>query len=254
MQNQQDFGEFKTIFKETEIYKTAVLTKEEAISKITKGTLLIIVDVHRKTFTEFPELVDLISNIVIIDHHRQLVDYIEDPIIKYQEVYASSTAELVTELIKYSEKNIKLKSFVAECLYGGIIVDTKNFTFKTGVRTFKAAAYLRKLGVDIVKVKKWFEANLESYMEIYDIIKNANIYKEKIAIARNTEISSGANLSCAKAADQMLNISNIQASITYGTDGKKTYICLRSTGEINMQVIAEKLRWRRAFNTCRSTI
>ena len=203
--------------------------------------MLVIVDVHREAFTEYPELVEEVKNIVVIDHHRKLVDFIDKAIIKYHEVYASSASELVTELIEYSEEKIDLTSFEAESLYGGMLVDTKNFTFKTGVRTFEAAAFLRKFGIDIVKVKKWFEANLESYMDIYEIIKHSEIYKNKIAIAKNSEESIDANLKCAKAADQMLNISNIDASITYGYDGKQIQVCLRSIGNVNMQVIAEKL-------------
>lgn len=234
-------GEFKNIIKENEEYDDIILTKQEALQKINKDTLLVVVDVHRKEFTEFPELVENSKHIALIDHHRKLVDYIENVEIEYHEVYASSTSELVTEIIEYSEKNIELNSFEAEALYGGILVDTKNFTFKTGVRTFEAAAYLRKFGIDIIRVKKYFETNLDGYMNIYDIIKNTKMISEKIAIARNEKKSLAANLECAKAADQMLKISNIAASITYGYDGKVMQICLRSLGDINMQLIAEKL-------------
>ena len=221
-------GEYREELRKNEFYKEILLTKQEARQKVNKDTLLVIVDVHREAFTEYPELVEEVKNIVVIDHHRKLVDFIDKAIIKYHEVYASSASELVTELIEYSEEKIDLTSFEAESLYGGMLVDTKNFTFKTGVRTFEAAAFLRKFGIDIVKVKKWFEANLESYMDIYEITKNS-------------EESIDANLKCAKAADQMLNISNIDASITYGYDGKQIQICLRSIGNVNMQVIAEKL-------------
>lgn len=234
-------GEFKNIIKENEEYDDIILTKQEALQKINKDTLLVVVDVHRKEFTEFPELVENSKHIALIDHHRKLVDYIENVEIEYHEVYASSTSELVTEIIEYSEKSIELNSFEAEALYGGILVDTKNFTFKTGVRTFEAAAYLRKFGIDIIRVKKYFETNLDGYMNIYDIIKNTKMISEKIAIARNEKKSTAANLECAKAADQMLKISDIAASITYGYDGKVMQICLRSLGDINMQLIAEKL-------------
>ena len=182
-----------------------------------------------KNLQSFPELVENSKHIALIDHHRKLVDYIENVEIEYHEVYASSTSELVTEIIEYSEKNIELNSFEAEALYGGILVDTKNFTFKTGVRTFEAAAYLRKFGIDIIRVKKYFETNLDGYMNIYDIIKNTKMISEKIAIARNEKKSLAANLECAKAADQMLKISNIAASITYGYDGKVMQICFKIT-------------------------
>lgn len=239
--NSSGLGEFKNILKENEEYQKVILNKVEALNKINLSTLLIIVDVHRQQFCEFPELVDKVENIVIIDHHRKLIDHIEKAKIIYQEVYASSASELVTELIEYSEKKVPLTVFEAEALYGGILIDTKNFTFKTGVRTFEAAAYLRKYGVDIVKVKKWFEGNLESYMNIYEIIKNSKMYENNIAVATTTEESADINLKCAKAADQMLNIGNIEGSIVIGSDSKKIYICLRSTGNINMQIIAEKL-------------
>jgi len=186
-------------------------------------------------------LIDETDKVVIIDHHRRGEDFIENPILTFHEVYASSAAELVTEIIEYSSKNITLAQIEAESLYAGIMMDTKNFTFKTGVRTFEAAAYLRKYGIDIIRVKKWFQSDLESYNVIADIVKNAEIVNESIGISEYTEKDKNANLICAKAADELLTISNITASFVIGDMGDKICISGRSIGDINVQVILEKL-------------
>ena len=230
----------ETLKKEDE-YKNAIIDKAEAMAKVTPDTLLIIVDTHKKGYVEVPELVDETDKIVIIDHHRRGEDFIENPILTFHEVYASSAAELVTEIIEYSSKNITLAQIEAESLYAGIMMDTKNFTFKTGVRTFEAAAYLRKYGIDIIKVKKWFQSDLESYNVIADIVKNAEVVNESIGISEYTEKDKNANLICAKAADELLTISNITASFVIGDMGDKICISGRSIGDINVQVILEKL-------------
>ena len=157
--------------------------------------------------------------------------------------YASSAAELVTEIIQYAPEPVKLEIIEAESLYGGIMVDTKDFTFKTGVRTFEAAAYLRKYGVDIIRVKKWFQADLESYNKIADIVKNVEIINKSIAISvfENKENNKDANLICAKGADELLTISDITASFVMTDIDGKIYISGRSIGDINVQLILEKL-------------
>ena len=232
---------FVDTLKKHDEYKDIIIDKSEAMSKITKDTLLIIVDTHKRGYVEIPELVDATDKIVIIDHHRRGEDFIDNPILMFHEVYASSAAELVTEIIEYSSKNITLTQIEAESLYAGIMMDTKNFTFKTGVRTFEAAAYLRKYGIDIIRVKKWFQSDLESYNVIADIVKNAEIVNETIGISEYTEKDKNANLICAKAADELLTISNITASFVIGNMGDKICISGRSIGDINVQVILEKL-------------
>ena len=162
-------------------------------------------------------------------------------LLSFHEVYASSTAELVTEILQYAKQNIELTLLEAESLYGGIMVDTKDFTFKTGVRTFEAAAYLRRYGVDIIRVKKWFQADLESYNKISNIIKNTEIINETIGISIYDEENKDANLICAKAADELLTISDITASFVMGKMGEKVCISGRSIGDINVQIILEKL-------------
>ena len=222
-------------------YAEAIIDKNEAMAKISPDTLLIIVDTHRKNYVEVPSLLDETEKIVIIDHHRKSTEFIESPILMFHEVYASSTAELVIEILQYSNKDIKLTDQEIEALYGGIMVDTKDFTFKTGVRTFEAAAYLRKLGVDIIKVKKWFQIDLENYNIISDIVKNTELINDTIGIAVYNKVDKNAGIICAKAADELITISDITASFVIGNVGDKICISGRSIGDINVQVILEKL-------------
>ena len=222
-------------------YKDVIIGKNEALNKATNKTLLIVTDTHKQNYVEVPELLDKVGQIVIIDHHRRSTDYIENATLTFQEVYASSAAELITEILQYTDVKIKLKPIEVEGLYGGIMVDTKNFTFKTGVRTFEAAAYLRKCGVDIIKVKKLFQSDLNSYNEIANIVKNAEMYDNSIAIAMYDKEDKDANLICAKAADELLTISDITASFVLGNVGDKVCISGRSIGDVNVQLILEKL-------------
>ena len=244
---------FIDTIKEQEEYKDVIIDKSQAISKTNSETLLIITDTHKKTFVEVPELLDKTENIVIIDHHRRSADFIENATLTFHETYASSASELVTEIIEYGTNDIELKQIEAEGLYAGIMIDTKNFTCKTGVRTFEAAAYLRKYGVDIIKVKKWFQSDLDSYNLIADIVKKAEIINDSIGISEYEEKDKNANLICAKAADELLTINNITASFVIGNLGDKICISGRSIGDINVQIILEKLRRRRTYYSCRSS-
>ena len=238
---------------EQEQYENVIIDKSEALDIINSDTLLIVTDTHKKNFVEVPELLDKTENIVIIDHHRKSADFIENATLTLHEAYASSASELVTEIIEYASNDIVLNQIEAEGLYAGIMIDTKNFTFKTGVRTFEAAAYLRKYGIDIIRVKKWFQSDLESYNVIADIVKKAEIINDSIGISEYEEKDKNANLICAKAADELLTISNITASFVIGNQGDKICISGRSIGDINVQVIMEKLRRRRTYYTCRCT-
>ena len=202
---------------------------------------------------EVPALLEKTNKIVVIDHHRRSADYIDNATLTFHEVYASSAAELVTELLQYVENPVKLKTIEIEGLYAGIMVDTKNFTFKTGVRTFEAAAYLRKCGVDIIKVKKWFQSDLANYNIISDIVKDAEIVRDGIGISIYDKNDKNAGTICAKAADELLTISDITASFVIGDIGEKVCISGRSIGDVNVQIILEKLRRRRTHYTCRST-
>lgn len=222
-------------------YEDVIINKEVAMENVDEDTLLVVVDTHKVNYVDAPELLKEVKKIVIVDHHRRSTDYIENATLMFQEVYASSAAELVTELLQYAETKINLKTIEAESLYAGIMMDTKNFTFKTGVRTFEAAAYLRRCGVDIIRVKKWFQSDLKSFNIIADIVKRADIVNTTIAISIYDKKSKEASLICAKAADELLTISDITASFVLGNTGEKICISGRSIGDINVQVILEKL-------------
>ena len=224
-----------------EDYKGVFINKETALDEIDSETLLVVVDTHKKSYVEEPELLNKTNKIVVIDHHRRSADFIEQSILTFQEVYASSASELVAELIQYAQSDVELQTVEAESLYAGIMMDTKNFTFKTGVRTFEAAAYLRRCGVDIIKVKKWFQSDLESYKKIAEIVKQAEVIRETIAISSYEIQEKETSLICAKAADELLTIGNISASFVLGTMGNQICISGRSIGNINVQVILEKL-------------
>ena len=229
------------------------IDKQQALDEISQETLLIIVDTHKRSYVEAPELLEKTNKIVIIDLHRRSTDFIDNVILTFHEVYASSAAELVTELLQYVENPVQLETVEIEGLYAGIMMDTKNFTFKTGVRTFEAAAYLRKCGVDIIKVKKWFQSDIENYNKISEIVRNAEIVHDTIGISIYDKEDKNAGVICAKAADELLTISDITASFVIGDIGEKVCISGRSIGDINVQVILEKLRRRRTYHACRST-
>ncbi len=237
----ETISSFIEALKEEKEYNDVLLNKSEALNKISEETLLVVVDTHKKSYVEVPELLEKTNKIVIIDHHRRSPDFIENAILSFHEVYASSAAELVTEILQYVETKVNLTTIETEGLYAGIMMDTKNFTFKTGVRTFEAAAYLRKKGVDILRVKKWFQSNLENYNLIAEIVRNAEIVKESIAISIYEKEDKNANLICAKAADELLTISDITASFVLGKQGDKICVSGRSIGDINVQLILEKL-------------
>ena len=239
--NGTSIDNFINDLKENEEYKDVLIDKSTALNKINQDSLLVVVDTDKRNYVEVPELLEKTDKIVVIDHHRRGTDYIENAILTFHEVYASSACELVTELIEYSENDIKLTTFEVEALYAGIMMDTKNFTFKTGVRTFEAAAYLRKCGVDIIKVKKWFQSDLETYNKISEIVAKSEIIDGNIAISIYDKEDADANITCAKAADELLTISNITASFVIGKMGEQICISGRSIGDINVQLILEKL-------------
>ena len=222
-------------------YTDCFVTKQEALDAVKPNTLLIITDTHKKSYVEVPELLDKVNKIVVIDHHRRSTDYIENAILTFHEVYASSASELVTEILEYSQLDIDLTQIEVEALYAGIMLDTKNFTFKTGVRTFEAAAYLKKCGVDIIKVKKWFQSDLKTYQVISEIVSKSEIVNDSIAISTYENDDENANIIAAKAADELLTIGGINASFVLGKTGEKIYISGRSIGGINVQLILEKL-------------
>ena len=232
---------FLTEAKKYDEYVDCFVTKQEALDAVKSNTLLIVTDTHKKSYVEVPELLEKVNKIVVIDHHRRSTDYIENAILTFHEVYASSASELVTEILEYSQLDIELSQIEVEALYAGIMLDTKNFTFKTGVRTFEAAAYLKKCGVDIIKVKKWFQSDLKTYQVISEIVSKSEIVNDSIAISTYENDDENANIIAAKAADELLTIGGINASFVLGKTGEKIYISGRSIGGINVQLILEKL-------------
>ena len=234
-------GPVKASLDEENEFEGVIINKEIAEEKITDKTLLIIVDTHKSSYVEDPSLLEKTNQIAVIDHHRRSPDFIQKSILTFHEVYASSAAELVTELLQYTNTQVDLSKIEAEVLYAGIMMDTKNFTFKTGVRTFEAAAYLRKCGVDIIRVKKWFQSDLETYTKITEIIKTTELINDTIGIAVYESEDKEANIICAKSADELLTIGNITASFVLGNDGEKVTISGRSIGDINVQLILEKM-------------
>ncbi len=222
-------------------YEGLFVGRNEAVDMVDEKTLLIVVDTHRAAFTEIPELVDIAGQVVVIDHHRRGADYIQDTVLIYQETYASSTCELVTELLQYIDEKLKLTPIEAEALYAGIVIDTKNFTFKTGVRTFEAASYLKRHGVDTVAVKQLFQNDLETYSNISSVVKSAEMISPDIAISFCPPGMKNSQLIAAKAADELLNLSGINAAFVLSDTGDEVYISGRSLGDINVQMILEKL-------------
>ncbi|MEW8995629.1 DHH family phosphoesterase [Clostridium sp.] len=224
---------------EDENYKDTFININAVKNIKNDKSLLILVDVHNESYVLSMELVNYFSRIVIIDHHRKTKDFIQGTMLSYVETYASSTSELITELIQYMVEKPKLREVEAVALLAGICLDTKNFCFKTGVRTFEAAAFLRRLGADTVDVKRIFSEALDIYITRADIIKTAKV-KSGIAVAKcPPEISN--SVLPAQAADELLNITGIQASFVIAKIEEGTYISGRSLGEINVQVILEYL-------------
>lgn len=222
-------------------YAEGIIPFERAMNLIDDNTLLIVVDTHRPNMVEYPELLERAKNIVLIDHHRRGEDFIENVALIYHEPYASSTCEMVTEILQYMDDTQSVSVQEAEALYCGIYLDTKAFTFKTGARTFEAAAYLRRIGVDPVGVHKIFRNDLAMYVQKSRVISNAKVYRDNIAIAVCDENAKNIQLVVAQAADDLLDISGIEASFVLASVGSRIIISGRSLGMINVQIILEKL-------------
>ncbi len=214
---------------------------DNAVQSITDNSLLIIMDTHNPAMLESGELHSKAKQVVIIDHHRKTVNYIDNSLIFYHEPYASSASEMVTEILGYFGEAGKITALQAEALLAGIMLDTKNFTIKTGVRTFEAAAFLRKLGADTVNVKGLFANSIENYRQKVALVSNAEIYK-RCAVATTTMFSPDMRLIAPQAADELLNIENVDASFVYYRNaGDEIYVSARSLGALNVQLVMEYL-------------
>lgn len=226
--------------KSTETYNFINNKKAESITD--KETLVVLVDTHRPSYAEAPQLFAMTDKIVVIDHHRRAEDCIDNATLSYIESYASSAAELVSEILQYAAPKKTLVKLEAEALLAGMTIDTNRFAVKTGVRTFEAAAWLRRAGADTTEVKRFFQVNLEDFRVRAKAIAAAEFHENGIATSVSEGCNEGAQVLNSQVADELLNIQGVRASFVAGrTESGKTVISARSLGELNVQVIMEKL-------------
>src|SRR5690625_4443765 len=218
------------------------ITSEEAEEQITSKSLIVIVDTHKPSLVANERLLKYTDYKVVIDHHRRSEDFIDDPTLVYMEPYASSTCELVTELLEYQPSTLKLSRLEATCMLAGIIVDTKSFTLRKGSRTFDAASYLRARGADTVLVQTFMKEDFEQYLERSNLIKRAKVYRDSIAIAVADEGEIIDHILIAQAADTLLTMNGINASFVISErDDGRIGISARSLGDVNVQIIMEQM-------------
>ena len=218
------------------------IKNEEALLITNKNTLVMVVDTNRPSYTECPELLNRTDTICVFDHHRQNSEVIENPVLSYIEPYASSACEMIAEVLQYFSENIKLEPSEADCIYAGILIDTNNFMSKTGVRTFEAAAYLRRAGAEVTRVRKMLRNDMAAYKARAEAVRHAEVYRGAFAIsvcpADNIE---SPTIVGAQAANELLNIVGIKASFVLTEYQGKIYISSRSIDEINVQLIMERV-------------
>jgi c-di-AMP phosphodiesterase-like protein len=212
-----------------------------ALEIVDKNALLVVVDTHRPSLTEAPALLGKTEKSVVIDHHRKAEEYIDNATLNYMEPAASSTSELIAEIIQYMAEKKSISRLEAEMLLGGIIVDTNSFSVKTGARTFEAASWLRRNGADTSVVRQYLQSDMEDFRQRASIISNAEFLDGGIAVSRNEGRHENAQIINAKAADELLDIKGIRASFVLGETSDEVVISARSLGEVNVQKIMERL-------------
>lgn len=219
-----------------------ILNSQQAIEAAGSNTVLVVVDVNKPSITECPELLRFCKCVVVLDHHRQGTETIENATLSYVEPYASSSCEMVSEILQYTYDNIKIRTEEADCMYSGIMIDTNNFMSKTGVRTFEAAAFLRRNGADVTRVRKLFRENAQEYKAKADAVSQAEIYRQYFAISVCTadDLPSPTVIG-AQAANELLNIKGIKASFVLTDYQGKIYVSARSIDEVNVQIIMERM-------------
>ena len=219
-----------------------IVSPKDAVELVTPNTVLVVVDVNKPSITECPDLLRMCKTIVVIDHHRQGSDTIENATLSYIEPYASSACEMVSEILQYTSDNLRIRSEEADCLYAGIVIDTNNFLSKTGVRTFEAAAFLRRNGADVTRVRKMFRENAIDYKTKADAVSQAEIYRGDYAISYcHAEEVANPTVIGAQAANELLNIKGVKASFVLTPYQGKIYISARSIDEVNVQIIMERM-------------
>lgn len=223
-------------------YGDAIISGEEGFDICDSKTLLVVVDTHMADMLEAPAVYEACGNVVVIDHHRRMVGHIDDAVINYHEPYASSASELVSELLMYTDvpKDGKLLPLEAEALLAGIMLDTRTFSLHVGVRTFEAAAYLRRMGAETEALKRWFATSMDDYIYRTLLVSQAKIYKG-CAFVASDEVPVDSEVVAAQAANDLLTIEDVQASIVAIRQGQQVRVSARSMGEVNVQVIMEKL-------------
>jgi len=213
-----------------------------ALDEIDSHTALIVVDTNRPSYTECPSLLNRAKTIVVFDHHRQCEDVVKNAVLSYTEPYASSTCEMIAEVLQYFDEDIKLSTQEADAIYAGILIDTNNFVSKTGVRTFEAAAYLRRCGAEVTRVRKMLRNDMDAYKARAEAVRHAEVFHNMFAIsvcpADNIE---SPTVACAQAANELLNIIGIRASFVLTEYHDRIYISARSIDEINVQLVMERL-------------
>lgn len=221
--------------------KDIFLTSGEALDHVSDSTMVVVVDTNKPQMTECPELLKRSKTIAVLDHHRQSSTVIDNAVLSYIEPYSSSTCEMVAEVLQYIVDDIKVPSIEADCLYAGIMIDTRNFMNRTGVRTFEAAAYLRRCGADITRVRKMFRDDMESYRAKAEAMRMAEVYREQYAIAQCPSDISSPTVLAAQTANELLDINGIKASFVLTVYDGRIFLSARSIDEVNVQIIAEKL-------------
>ncbi len=221
-------------------YDEVIISPAQAMEHLQRNSLLIVVDTHVRNILESAELYEKCRNVVVIDHHRKMVNHIDNAIIFFHEPYASSTCEMAAELVQYLGDKQKIGVAEAESMLAGIMLDTKNFTIRTGVRTFEAAAYLRRMGADTVEVRKLFASSMESYQQKTRLVSSSEVYRN-CAMAYTNSTSEDIRVVAPQAADELLNISDVEASFVMYEAGGGVSISARSMGKINVQIIMEAL-------------
>ena len=222
-------------------FRENVVTEIKALELMDQGSLVIVTDNHRKNSTEAPSLIDRTEQIVIIDHHRRGNDYIRNATISYIEPYASSASELVTEILNYFDESFKARVPVAEALLAGLTVDTKNFVYQTGVRTFEAASILKRWGADSIIIKRMFKDDFEIVKYKSEVIADSTVVNDFIAIGHFNREMDGSTLIASQAADDLLNIKGVKASFVLTRSNDKIHISGRSLGDISVQLILERI-------------
>ncbi|MBR5336845.1 MAG: DHH family phosphoesterase [Lachnospiraceae bacterium] len=216
-------------------------TSADAVENVTANTAVVVVDVNKPSYCECAEILSMTKTVVVLDHHRQSEEAIENPVLYYVEAYASSTCEMVAEILQYFDESIKLKNHEADCLYAGIIIDTNNFTSKAGVRTFEAAAYLRRCGADVNRVRKMFRNDISAYKAKAEVVRNAELYNGFAISVCDPDHVDSPTIVAAQSANELLNIIGVKASVVLTEHNNIIYISARSMDEVNVSKLMERM-------------